>query len=136
PTQVFVQSSQRLAEGTRTLLAATGLAAVSACILAVLLTPGDWQELAPVFFLTTLGCAAVLVPAQCWTRPAEESWPRRLLFMGLGLVVGLAALWFDGYDLPLPWSQAGEVDSLRPVDGPETRHSLFGLLYPDNRSLP
>src|SRR6202011_5184220 len=77
PTQVFAPPRQRLADVSGPLLAATFLAGLSAYVLGVLLQPGDWQALAPVFFLTTLGCAAVLIAARLWTRPVEESWLRR-----------------------------------------------------------
>jgi hypothetical protein len=136
PTQVYNQPRQRVAEVSGTLLLATFLAGVSAFLLGLLLHQGDRQETAPVFFLTTLGCAAVLVPTKLWSKPVEESWPRRFLFMGLGLVIGVSALWLDGYELPLPWNLNSHVDSLRPLNGPEQRHAFYGLLYPDNRTLP
>jgi eukaryotic-like serine/threonine-protein kinase len=135
PTQVMNQQWQRLASASGPLLAATGLAAVSAFVLGVLLNSGGWNELAPVlFFLTTLSCAAVLLPAQIWSKPAEESWERRLIFMGLGLAIGLAGLWFDAFQLP--WPGLGDVDSLKPYAGSEARHPFFGKIYPNNESLP
>ena len=133
PTQIFASRYRRLADVLGTLLAAGFLAGVFAFVLGTLLKLDDWQELAKV---TALGCAAVLVPAKLWPRPVEESWPRRLIFMGLGLVVGLAALWLDGFQLPLPWAGGTDADSLRPLGGSEQRHPVFGLLYGDNRSLP
>ena len=133
PTQVFTGPYQRLADVVGTLLAASFLALVSAFVLGTFLKLDAWQELAKV---TALGCAAILVPAKLWSRPVEESWTRRLIFMGLGLVIGLAALWLDGFQLPLPWAGGADADSLRPLGGSEQRHPVFGLLYGDNRSLP
>ena len=59
------------------------------------LKPDNWRELEPLFFLTTLACAAVLLPARLWSGPADESWPRRLVFLGLGFLIGMAALCCD-----------------------------------------
>jgi hypothetical protein len=133
PTQVFARPYQRLADVSGKLLLATLLAGVSTYFLSAMFK----QKLAPVFFLTTLSSSAVLLATRLWTRPVEESWPRRLVFMGLGLVIGLTGMWFDGFALPLPWV-AEEANSLRPLpqSDSEPRHGFFGLLYPDNRSLP
>jgi hypothetical protein len=137
PTQLLARPYQRLAEVGGTLLVATLLAAVSAFALAVL-GESDWRVFARVFFLTTLGCAAVLILAPLWTGPADESWTRRLTFMGLGLLIGVAAVWLDGFQLPLPWSGWANADSLHPfaVGEAPPRHRFFGLLYRDNSSLP
>jgi len=56
--------------------------------------------------------------------------------MGMGMLIGLASLWFDGYELPLPFVSSHQPDSLLPWSGLETRHPFFGFLYPDNQSLP
>lgn len=127
---------QLLAELSGSLLLATFLAAVFAFVLGVLFYKEDWPRLVPVFFLATLASAAVVVPAKFWLEPADDSWSRRLVLMGLGLVLAVAAVWFDGFQLPLPWSAGSQADSLRPLTSTETaRHPFFGLLYPDNRAL-
>ncbi len=136
PLTTRTTASDRLANVSGSLLMATFLAGICAFVLGVLLKPDDWRGLTPVFFLTTLSSAAVLVSGKIWTRSVDESWVRRLIFMGLGLAIGLAALWFDGFDLPMPWSAGGQADSLRPLETSEPRHPFFGFLYPDNRSLP
>lgn len=136
PTLVYAQPGSRFADLSGPLLLTTALAGIGAFVLGALIKPGDWLAITPVFFLTTLGSAAVLICCKYWTEPADESWSRRLTLMGLGLALGLAALWFDGFSLPLPWADAGRADSLQPLAGPEQRHPFFGLLYADNRSLP
>src|SRR5207237_5041926 len=53
--------------------------------------------LASVFFLTVTTSWAVLVPAKFLVRSVEESLSRRLVFLLLGVVVGAAALWVEGW---------------------------------------
>ncbi len=115
---------QRLPGASGPLLAATVLAAVSAFVVGMFLKPDNWRELEPLFFLTTLACAAVLLPARLWSGPADESWPRRLVFLGLGLLIGMAALCCDDAQAP------------RPATGTDLTQRIFGLLYADNHSLP
>lgn len=129
---------ERLAQLSGSLLLANLLAAGAALFLMFLLKKSDPAEVAPIFFLTCLGAAAVLVPARWWPSAVDESWNRRLVLMGCGLALGLFGLWLDGFQIPLPWHSAEQVDSLRPLAAsPDARrHPVFGLLYPDNHSLP
>ena len=138
PTQVFTPQRQALAELAGSLLLANFLAFLSTLLLTGLIKPDRWFTLAPIFFVTCLGSGAVLVAAKLWPGPADESWARRLIFMGVGLAIGLAALWLDGFELPLPGLGGSQADSLQPLRSPEppSRHLFFGFLYPENRSLP
>jgi eukaryotic-like serine/threonine-protein kinase len=70
-------------------------------------------DLGTVFFLTVSASWAVLVPAKFWRKPIDDSWSRRGLMLILGALVGLAALWLDGWTsvpLSLP-SQAATANA-------------------------
>jgi hypothetical protein len=56
-------------------------------------------ELGTVFFLTVSACWAILVPAKFWSRSLDDSWTRRGLMLVLGAMVGLFALWLEGWTL-------------------------------------
>src|SRR5262249_56973815 len=56
---------------------------------------GSLKELSDVgaaFYLTVVTCWAVLVPAKFWSSQRGDGWTRRIIMMGLGTLVGLAAL--------------------------------------------
>ena len=130
-------ASPRLAEISGMLLFALALALLLSMGWALIFQHGDWRALAPTFFVSAAASWALLIPGKLWRGAVEESWQRRLVLMGLGLGIGLLALWLDGYPLPLP----GQVDTLealapQPRGVSETRHPFYSALYPDNRSLP
>ncbi len=83
------------------------------CILwAGLWRPHHVTEVGGYFFLTVATCWAILVPSKLWTRRVQDSLPRRLVMMCLGLVVGVAALWWDGQEMSALFAspaQASEV---------------------------
>ncbi|MCI0639570.1 MAG: serine/threonine protein kinase [Gemmataceae bacterium] len=129
-------SQQKSAQLAGAVLLASFLALVFSFLLGILFKEGDWQSMAPVFFLTTLGSGAVLTISRFWKTPVEDSWTRRLVLMGMGVGLGIIGLWLDGFQLP--WFGNGPADSMRPLVSPgeASRHPVYGLLYPDNRTLP
>jgi hypothetical protein len=54
------------------------------------------------YFLTVATAWAVLVPAKFWNNHRGDSFVRRILMMGLGVGVGLAAIWLDGWRILPP----------------------------------
>ncbi len=50
-----------------------------------------------IFFLTVATSWAVLIPAKLWAYRKGDSWRRRLVMMFLGALVGLGALWVNGW---------------------------------------
>jgi hypothetical protein len=54
-------------------------------------------EVGLLFFLTVATSWAILVPAKFWTAQRGDSWKRRIVMMVLGALVGLGALWLEGY---------------------------------------
>jgi hypothetical protein len=128
----------RWAELGAMLLWALVLAMVLSMAWALVFQEGDWRVLAPTCFLALASSWAFLIPGKLWTDVVEESWQRRLSLMALGLVVGLMALWLEGYQLPIP-GFVDHADALDPAPrglSPEQRHPFFGALYPENHSLP
>jgi serine/threonine protein kinase len=65
------------------------------------------------YFLTVATCWAVLVPAKFWNNRRGDSWGRRIIMMGIGVGVGLAAIWLDGWRMPPPLD--GISEDLVPV---------------------
>lgn len=57
----------------------------------------DWVGLGSLFFLTVGVCWSVLIPSKYWSAPRGDEWGRRLVMMGCGALVGLLALWLDGW---------------------------------------
>jgi len=78
-----------------------------AAVLALLTTMVLWaaflqsipyQQLSQMFFLTVAVSWAVLVPGKFWTAQRDqERWGRRLAMGSLGALIGLAAMWLDGW---------------------------------------
>jgi hypothetical protein len=137
-TPVLPTARGRLFELARSLLLATGLAAALSLSWGALTKTYDAQTIAPYFFLTFACCAAVIVPAKWWTERVDDSWRRRAILLGLGLAVGLEALWLDGARLDAieVWLEPARPKAL-PEEAPSReRHPFFGALYPENRSWP
>src|SRR5438128_8638801 len=103
----------RLAEISGMLLFALALALLGSMGWALLFQRGDWRALAPTFFVSAASSWALLIPGKLWKGSVVESWQRRISLMGLGLAVGLFALWLDGYPLSLPWD-AEPTETLAP----------------------
>ena len=60
------------------------------------------NDLLASFYLTVATCWAIIIPAKLWSPNKGDSWSRRLVMMGLGITVGLIALWLDGWSMRLP----------------------------------
>jgi hypothetical protein len=100
----------------------------------------SWTEIGPFFFLTVAVCWAVLIPAKFWAGQRGDSWARRVVMLVCGLLVGLGALWMEGWlpRLPLaqpsPWHGSSEpgMPSLFPGGGladVAAYLSYFGLAF-------
>lgn len=119
------------------LLFAALLAALFSLIWTAALGDSDWQSLARLYFLTTAGAWAVLTVNKRLTERKDESTSRRLVFLGVGLVLGSLALWLDGYRVPGPWNETPASNALRRFESVGTqRHPFFDALYPDNQTMP
>jgi eukaryotic-like serine/threonine-protein kinase len=55
------------------------------------------SESLTLFYLTVAATWLVLVPAKFWTERRGDSWLRRGIMLGLGTLLGLFALWMQGW---------------------------------------
>jgi hypothetical protein len=82
-------------------MAMSALVTLLLCIVwAAVLRTNDLHRLSPYFFLTLACTWAVLVPAKMWSTRVSDSWRRRLTLMSLGVLIGVQALWLEGYEVP------------------------------------
>jgi hypothetical protein len=72
------------------------------------------SELSTVFFLTVAASWAILVPAKFWTERRGDGWTRRVVMMLLGVVLGLLALWLDGWSPGSPGGREAAPHLARP----------------------
>jgi hypothetical protein len=90
----------RVGQACAALVLAAGLACVLTLLWATVTRNREWADVAKYFFLAVSCSWAVLIPAAFWTNSVEESWKRRAVLLGAGVLVGLEALWIDGHFLP------------------------------------
>jgi hypothetical protein len=86
-----------LAELCGSLALAAVFAFLAAALSATLWHTQSLTELSAVFFLTVSASWAVLVTTKFWARPVEDSLARRVSMLLIGALVGLHALWLDGW---------------------------------------
>jgi hypothetical protein len=78
----------------------------------------QWKPtlLGSLFFATVGVCWAVLIPTKFWGRPAPGGgMGRRLCLAALGLLLGLSALWLDGWDVKWDRDIAAQRPGLSPM---------------------
>jgi hypothetical protein len=76
-------------------------------------------EVIQVFFLTVATCWTVLVPAKLWANYRGDSGSRRIVMMILGLMVGLGALWLDGWSPPVAAGEMARADGFPAGGSPQ-----------------
>jgi hypothetical protein len=70
---------------------------------------GQFHNLADigmVFFLTVATTWAVLIPGKVWAHRKGDPWRRRVVMMFLGVLIGVGALWLNGW-VPAMRGEAG-----------------------------
>jgi eukaryotic-like serine/threonine-protein kinase len=88
-----------VAELCGSLVLAVIFAVLATALWAALAQTRNRLELGGIFFLTISTTWAILVPTKFWTRPVDDSWTRRVSLLVMGGLIGLAALWLDGWTL-------------------------------------
>jgi eukaryotic-like serine/threonine-protein kinase len=73
------------------------------------------------FFLTVLVSWAVLIPAKFWAGRRGDSWYRRVIMLVCGILVGVGAIWLEGWLPRLP--QPG-------VSGPNGEPVVVSAIFP------
>lgn len=127
----------QLAELCGSLVLAVLLAALLGLIWTATAQTAELSFVEQYFFLTVACCWAVLIPAKFWTPTVEDSWARRVVLLGLGLIIGLEAVWLEVY--PLSSLGTSPLQAAGPVAGPNPAapHPWFDrLVVPDNPSRP
>jgi hypothetical protein len=66
-------------------------------------------ELGTIFFLTVAASWVILIPGKFWTDRRGDPWSRRCVMFVLGGLVGLGALWLDGWSLGVQAQPTGQV---------------------------
>lgn len=64
---------------------------------ALRLTDNTWGDIGMLFFLTLGICWAILIPTKFWNSLKEDEWKRRLILTGCGALIGILALWLEGW---------------------------------------
>jgi len=114
---VKIPTRTRVAELCGSLLLSAFLSLLFSILWAAAWQTNNVLTIGRSFFLGLACCWAVLIPAKVWTKRATESLPRRVGLMGIGLAVGLLALWLEGYDLgSLLTSQAQAQEAKAPLN--------------------
>jgi eukaryotic-like serine/threonine-protein kinase len=99
---VVVPMRVKLGELAGSMLVSVAFAGIAAVLLAALRLSDDMSALATMFFQTVAVCWAVLIPSKFWSGKPNEEWARRLVLMACGAMVGLGALWLDGWTMHVP----------------------------------
>jgi len=95
--QPVVSFRGQLAELSGSLALSTVLAALLSTLWAAVGRINDLTWIGSLFFLTVAVCWAVLIPAKVWNGRAGDGLLRRVVMMFLGVLVGAAALWLNGW---------------------------------------
>jgi hypothetical protein len=123
----------RVAELCGSLLLSVLFSALFSIVWAAVLRTNDLQVIGGYFYLTVACCWAVLIPSRLWKQRADDSMTRRVLMMCLGLVVGLEALWLEGYELPVLFAQQAQA---APLTAPSQPDRWLGRVLPPHPSMP
>jgi hypothetical protein len=102
PAVLPVQSVRTQATELCVSLVLAALLAGAGTMLWAALSHGSFStnQVIQIFFLTVAASWAVLIPAKCWANYRGDTWARRIVMMILGLLVGMGALWVDGWSPP------------------------------------
>jgi hypothetical protein len=87
----------RMTELAGSMVMAVLFAGIASVLLAALNLSDNMAALATMFFQTVAVCWAVLIPSKFWVQKTNDEWSRRLVLMACGAIVGLGALWLDGW---------------------------------------
>jgi eukaryotic-like serine/threonine-protein kinase len=128
----------QLAELCGSMFLAAALAALFTLLWGAVVQTADLVSLGRCFFLTVSCAWGVIIVVKWWKTPVPDSWKHRASLLGLGLLIGLEALWLDGYS-PLPLGEGRAVNALAQVPDEEIRgdvRSFFRGIFRGNQTLP
>jgi hypothetical protein len=108
-----VSTTTQVSELCGSMALTTVFAALGVTLWAAMTRERDVYDLGSVFFLTVATSWAVLVPGKVWAGQRGDSWGRRIIMMGLGVVIGLGALYLDGWVPRRPLLETGAATTSR-----------------------
>jgi hypothetical protein len=124
---VHIGLRTRIAELSGSMVLAATLALLMAIIWAALErtigSPGDLADFGAGLYLMILSSWCVLLPSKFWEQRRGDSWLRRGILMFLGLGVGLAAAWLNGWSFDL---------NATPLESPSLAASTLAELGHEN----
>jgi hypothetical protein len=97
PATPVMNARQALSELCSSLLLTILFALITVPLWATLGKVRDLSLLGSVFFLTILATWAILIPSRIWAGRKVDPWARRLVLLVLGGLLGILALWLDGW---------------------------------------
>jgi len=97
PAMPTTTTRQVLSELASAMLLTVLFALITVPLWATLIQERNLNLLGGVFFLSIAATWAVLIPARFWAGRRGDPWARRLVLLVLGGLVGLLALWLDGW---------------------------------------
>jgi hypothetical protein len=92
----------QVAELSGSLALAVLLAALLSTLCAAVVRTNDLSWIGALFFLTVAISWGVLIPAKFWTGRNGDSWVRRVVMLGMGVLIGACALWLNGWSPRTP----------------------------------
>jgi hypothetical protein len=98
---------ERMGELSGSLALSAVCAGVTTTLWAALAQVPDWTGAGFLFFMTVAVCWAVLIPSKFWTARPGDEWMRRLVLAICGVVIGLGAMWLEGWS-SIPASSVGD----------------------------
>ena len=88
------------------MLLATLFTTLGVAVVATLHRSPDARPIGSLFFVSLLASWLVMIPAKRWTERKGDNWQRRIVMLLLGAVLGVGALWFNGYGLTSIYSSS------------------------------
>jgi eukaryotic-like serine/threonine-protein kinase len=87
----------QITELCRSLSLTVLFAAVATVLWAAVGHTRDFNFLGTVFYLITAVSWSILIPSKFWTDRRGDGWLRRVVLLLVGALIGLGALWLDGW---------------------------------------
>jgi hypothetical protein len=110
----------KVAELAGSLAMSAVFAGMTTALLSALRFTDNWNSIGTLFFMTVGVCWAVLIPSKFWAGKPGDEWMRRIVLIFSGALVGLLALWLDG------WTVQGNAFHLL-ASSDSLAHSTLGL---------
>jgi hypothetical protein len=119
-----------VAELCTSMILAVLFAGLGATLWAAISKQRELTDLGAIFFITVLASWAILVPGKFWALRRGDSWTRRMALLLIGAVVGLGAVWVDGWPLGVrPPASPGNPDPGAPLSSLVPSHVMAEVSY-------